>query len=57
MMIADALNLNSDPIIMEMTDTQQITISHVFDSYYSESKDILADEKLSQVCSTDKGEP
>ena len=36
-----------------MTDTQQIFISHVFDSDKSKSKGIIADKNSSQVCYTD----
>ena len=54
MVRADSLNLHVDPVRTEMTGGQQILISYVFDSDESESKEILADENLSQVCSTDK---
>ena len=56
-MIADAINLHVDPVRMQMPFTKQITISHVFDSDGIKSKDILVDEKLSQVYSTDESEP
>ena len=38
-----------------MTNTQQIPISQVCVSDESESKEILANKNLLQVCSTDKG--
>ena len=56
MMISDAFNLHVDPVRPEMTDTQQILISHICDSNVIKSKQIIVDEKLSQVCSTDKSE-
>ena len=54
MMRADYFNFYVDPIRTEINVTQQIPISHVCDSDKSESKEILADENLSQVCSTDE---
>ena len=54
MMRVDALNLHVDPVRPEIIGMQQITILHVFDSEKRKSKDILADETLSQVCSTIK---
>ena len=56
MMRSDALKLHVDPIRTEMTGMQQIPILHICDSYESESKEIFADKKSSQVCSTDEGE-
>ena len=41
MMRADAFNLHVYPVRMEMTDTQQIPISHVWDSEDKESKEII----------------
>ena len=49
-----AFNLHFDPVRTEMTDTQQIPISHVCDLHKSKSKDIIADENLSQVCYTER---
>ena len=56
MMRADELKLHVDPVRTEMTDTQQIRISHVYDSDKSESKYFLVEKNLSQVYSTDKVE-
>ena len=56
MMGADAINFHVDPVRMEMTGTQQILILHFCKSYDNESKQILADKKISQVCSTDQGD-
>ena len=54
-MRADAFNSHVGPARTEMTGTQQITILHVCDLDERKSKEILAEQKLSQVCSTDKG--
>ena len=54
MMRADALNLHIFLVIMYITGTQYILISHACNLDESESKDILAEENLPQVCSTDK---
>ena len=56
MMRDDTLNFHVDPVRTEITGTQQIPISHVFDSDKSKSKEVLADKHLSQVYSTDEGE-
>ena len=53
-MRADAFNLDIDPVRTKMIGTQQIMISHDCDLEKSESKGILADENLLQVCSADK---
>ena len=50
----DAFNSHVDPVRAEMAGTQYITISHVFDLYERESKEILVDKTLSQVFSTIK---
>ena len=50
MMRDDALNSHVDPVRTEMTSMQQILISHVCDSYKSESKGIIAYKISSQVC-------
>ena len=47
MMIADTLNLHVGPVRTEITGTQQITISHIFDLNKREPKEILADKILS----------
>ena len=52
-----AFNLHINPVRTEMTDTQQIPISHVFSSDESQPEGIIAEEKLLQVCSTDKIKP
>ena len=54
-MRANALNSHIDPVKTEMTGTQQIPISQICSIDKIESKDILADEILSQVYSTDEG--
>ena len=54
MMRADTLNLHVDPKRTEMTETQHIPISHLCDLNERESKGIITDKKLSQVCSMDK---
>ena len=54
MMIYDAFNLHVNPVITEMTGTQQIPILHICDSDESEPKGIIADEYLSQVFYTDE---
>ena len=56
-MRADALNQHIEPVRTEMTDTQQIPISHVCNLDQSKSKQIPAVKNLSQVCSTEKDEP
>ena len=56
-MRSDDFKLNVDPVTTEMTGTQQILISHVFDLEKSESKEILADENLLQVFSMDEVNP
>ena len=55
-MRADDLKSHVDPVRTEMTDMQHILISHVFDSDEIKPKEILADENLSQLCSTYKSE-
>ena len=54
MMIVDALKLDIDPIKTEMNGTKQILISHVFFTDERESKQLLAEKTLLQVCSTDE---
>ena len=56
MMRACAFNLHVDPVIAEMTGTQQILSLRVFDLDKSESKGIIADKDLLQVCSTGESE-
>ena len=56
-MRSDDFKLNVDPVRTEMTGTQQIMISHIFDLEKSESKEILADENLLQVFSMDEVNP
>ena len=53
MMRSDDFNSHVDPVIMEMNGMQQIPILHVCDWDKRESKGIIADENLMQVCSTD----
>ena len=55
MMRDDALNSHIDPLIPKNNVTQHIPISHFCDMDKSESKEILADETLLQVYSTDEG--
>ena len=50
----DALNLDIDPVRTEMTGTAHILVSHVFSTYWSESKEFLVGENILQVYSTDK---
>ena len=52
-----AFNLHVDPVRTEMSGTQQITISQIYSSDERKAKGIIADEKLSQVCFTDKIKP
>ena len=54
MMRADALNSENHPVITEMTGVSHIPILHVRSMGDSKSKGFLVDEKLLQVCSTDK---
>ena len=56
MIRADSLNSHVDPVITEITVTQQIPILHVCDSDERKLKEILAEKTLSQVCSTSKSE-
>ena len=56
MLRADDLNFHIDPVGTEMNVRQHIPTSKICDSDNSKSKYIPADEKLSQVCSTDKSE-
>ena len=56
MMRGDAFNSHVDTLRTEMTGKQQIPISHIFDLDRSELKEILADETLSKLCSTDESE-
>ena len=56
MMISDALNLHVYPVRTEMTAMKYIPISHVCSTDKSELNDFLADETLSQICSTDEYE-
>ena len=49
-----ALNLHVEPSRTEITGTQHIPILDVFSLDKSESKGIIADKNLSQVCSTEK---
>ena len=53
---ADAFNSQIDPIKKEMTGTQHIPILYVYSLDESESKGFIADENLSQVCSTYESE-
>ena len=46
------LSLHIDPVRTKMTGTQHVPILHVCSMYIRESKDFLADEKLSQICFT-----
>ena len=54
MIIADTFNSHVYPVRTEMTDTQQIPISHICDSDESKSKGIITDKNLLQVCYTDE---
>ena len=56
MMRADAFNFHVDAVRTEMPGTQHIPILHVYSSDESESKRIIAEENLSQVCSTENSE-
>ena len=56
LMIADIFNFQVDPVRMEITSARWITISQVFSLDKRESKGIIVDKILSQVCSTDKSE-
>ena len=53
-MRAGAFNLHVDPVRMEISGLQQILISHVCDLEESESKGIIKDKNLLQVCSIHK---
>ena len=53
----DSLSSHIDPVRTKMTGIQQIPIAYVCDFDGSKSKYFLVDENLSQVCSTDDGEP
>ena len=53
MMRADTFNLHIYPVRTEITSTQYIPILQVFSSDQIESKGIITDENLSQVCSKD----
>ena len=57
MMRADDFNLHADPVRTEINGTQKIPISHICSLDKSKSKEITADEKLSQSCSRDKSKP
>ena len=54
MVRADTFNLNVDPVRTHITGTQHIPFSHVCPLEKRESKRIIVDEILSQVCSTYK---
>ena len=56
MMIYDVFNSHVDPVRTEMTGTQNIPILRVCDLDEIISKDIIADENLSQICSMDESE-
>ena len=56
MMRADALNLENHPVIMEITGAKHIPILHVCYMDSSESKELLVEKTLSQVCPTDEDE-
>ena len=53
-MRADAFNLHVDPVVTEITGTQQIPISHVCDLDEWKSKEIITDKNLSQFCFTNE---
>ena len=53
-MISDAFNLHVYHVRTTMTGKQQIPILHVCDSKKSESKEIIVDENLSQIYSTEE---
>ena len=55
-MISDALNSHVYPVILEMTDTQQIPISHIYYAGERESEKFLGEKTLLHVCSTDDEE-
>ena len=55
MMKDDALTSHVDLVKTETTGTQQIPIFHVFNLDDIKSKDILSNENLLQVYSTDEG--
>ena len=57
MMIYDAFNYPIAAVWREMTGTQQILISHIWYSDYSESIETIVNKNLSQVCSTDEEKP
>ena len=56
MMIDDAFNLPVDPVRMEMTGTEHITISNVCSLDDRKSKGKITDKKLSQVYYTEESE-
>ena len=55
-MIADALNLDIDPVRTEMTGTAHILVSHVFSTDARKIKEFLVTKTLLQICSTDENE-
>ena len=56
MMRDDNLNMHIEHVRMELTDTEQILISHVCDSNERESKGVTVAENYLQVCSIDNSE-
>ena len=54
MMGDDSSNSYFEPVRTEMTGTKQIPISRDFDSEDTKSKEILLDETISEMCSTDE---
>ena len=54
MMKDDELNSDNYPVITETTATKQITTSLVSSTDESELKELLVDQNLSQICSTDE---
>ena len=53
---SNALNLHVEYLRTETTGTKQIPISHIYDLDERKSKEILVDENLLQVCSTNEDE-
>ena len=50
------LNSHIYPVILEMTATKHILISHVCSTNESELKEFLVEKTLLQICSMDKDE-
>ena len=55
-MRTDFLNSDNDPIRNKIIGLQHILVPHFWSIDKSKSKEFLADENLSRVCSTDEGE-